>query len=154
MKLYLDTSIFGAFFDTEDQKRLKATEVLCKKIKREKYKGFISPVVFEEIARAPDNIKIALESKIKEVNPSLLNEIEESLILAEEYIKLGLAPEKYRNDARHVAVATVYGLDAVVSWNYRHLVNVARKRIIHSVNLRFGYSLIEIISPWEVVEID
>jgi len=99
MELYFDTSIFGAFFDTEDQKRLNATQVLCERVKDGKHKGFISPVAFEEIARAPDNIKIALESKIRGVNPALLNETEESLIIAKEYIKLGLTPEKYRNAA-------------------------------------------------------
>jgi len=55
-----------------------------------------------------------------------------------------------RNDARHIALATVADLDAVVSWNFRDMVNLKKKNIVHSVNARFGYRLIDIISPLEV----
>jgi hypothetical protein len=60
-----------------------------------------------------------------------------------------LLPAK-RNDARHIALATVADLDAIVSWNFRDMVNIRKKGIVHSVNARFGYRLIDIISPLEV----
>jgi hypothetical protein len=41
-------------------------------------------------------------------------------------------------------------MDAVVSWNFRHMVNLERKRLVHSVNVRLGYRLLDIVSPWEV----
>ena len=44
------------------------------------------------------------------------------------------------------------GVDAVVSWNFRDIVNIRTRRAVHSVNLRLGYPLIEIVSPEEVVE--
>jgi hypothetical protein len=65
-------------------------------------------------------------------------------------LRLVLPEDRAGNDLRHVAVATVAAADALVSWNFRHLVNVRTRRAVHAVNLRFGYPLIEIISPEEV----
>lgn len=59
-------------------------------------------------------------------------------------------PEKYRDDARHIAIGVVYDLDYIVSWNYKHMVNIAVRRLVDSVNIRLGYNPIEIISPEEV----
>jgi hypothetical protein len=61
-----------------------------------------------------------------------------------------IVPERYRNDLRHVAAATAAAADALVSWNFRHLVNIRTRRSVHAVNMRLGYPLIEIVSPEEV----
>lgn len=59
-------------------------------------------------------------------------------------------PPDYEDNARHVAVATASDIRVIVSWNFRHMVNIERKRRINSVNLREDYPLIDIVSPWEV----
>jgi len=51
----------------------------------------------------------------------------------------------------HIAVATVNGVDAVVSWNFRDIVNIRTRRSVHATNLRLGFPLIEIVSPEEVI---
>ena len=58
-----------------------------------------------------------------------------------------------RLDLRHLAVATINGVDAVVSWNFRDMVNIKTRRAVHSINLRLGFPLIEIVSPEEVIEV-
>jgi hypothetical protein len=42
-------------------------------------------------------------------------------------------------------------VDAVVSWNFRDIVNIRTRRSVHATNLRFGFPLIEIVSPEEVI---
>ena len=54
-------------------------------------------------------------------------------------------------DAEHIAIATLNRVDVVVSWNFRHIVNLQRIRGFNSVNLKRGYPLLEIRSPWEVI---
>jgi hypothetical protein len=61
-----------------------------------------------------------------------------------------VVPSRYRNDLRHVTVASASHVDALVSWNFRHLVNIRTRRAVHAVNVRLGYPLIEIVSPEEV----
>jgi len=67
------------------------------------------------------------------------------------YLQEGVVPAKFRDDARHIAVAVVNELDAVISWNYRHMVNIVTKRRVNAVNLKTGYKQIEILSPEEVL---
>jgi hypothetical protein len=56
-----------------------------------------------------------------------------------------------RADAQHIAIATVARVDVLVSWNFRHIVNLQRIRGYNSVNLRMGYPMIEIRTPREVL---
>ena len=43
-------------------------------------------------------------------------------------------------------------LDAVITWNYKHLANIRKSELFFSVNLERGFhKKIEIITPWEVV---
>lgn len=61
-------------------------------------------------------------------------------------------PAASRVDAFHVAIASVARADAVVSWNFKHLVQLQRIRAFHAVNVLRGYPLIEIRSPLEVTD--
>jgi len=76
---------------------------------------------------------------------------EETEALAQQYLRQGAIPKKSDEDARHVAIATIHHMDAVVSWNFRHLVNVRRIRRINIINEELGYRHIQIVSPEEVV---
>ncbi len=150
MRLYLETSVLGALADREDPRRPALTRHLLRAIASGVHEGVISNVVQEEMERAPTEIRETLVAGIQATPLELVVEDEESRSLFVEYLELGFVPDRYRNDLRHVAVATVAGVDALVSWNFRHLVNVRTRRAVHAVNLRLGYPLIEIISPEEV----
>ena len=56
-----------------------------------------------------------------------------------------------RSDALHIAIATVSGVDVLVSWNFKHIVNLNRIKLFNSVNLKEGYHLLEIRTPLEVI---
>jgi len=112
---------------------------------------YISDVVLDEIADAPMRLRPSLERVLREAQPRVLSESPESLRLAEAYVAARVVPVRFRDDARHVAVASVAAVDALVSWNFKHLVNFRRKRLVHSVNVRLGYPQIDIISPEEVL---
>lgn len=70
--------------------------------------------------------------------------------LAKAYIVEGIFPEKYIDDALHVAAASFYKIPYLVSWNFEHLVKVKTKKSVNSVNLLKGYKEIEIILPVEL----
>ena len=54
-------------------------------------------------------------------------------------------------DAQHIALATKSRVDVLVSWNFKHIVNLERIHGYNSVNLRRGYPQLEIRTPREVV---
>ena len=70
--------------------------------------------------------------------------------LADNYVKAGILPNKYWNDALHIAVAVVHGITFLVSWNFKHFVNVKTRQMVNLVNLKEGYGVIEIIAPPEL----
>ncbi len=71
--------------------------------------------------------------------------------LAAAYIQDGATGEGMRVDALHIALATVARVDVLVSWNFKHIVSLRRIRAYNGVNLKKGYPLLEIRSPWEVL---
>jgi predicted nucleic acid-binding protein len=150
VRLYLETSVLGALADREEPRRPELTRELSRRIAEGAHEGVISNVVQEELERAPAEVRKMLLAFLQDTPLELVVEDVESRSLFVEYVELGIVPERYRNDLRHVAVATVAGVDALVSWNFRHLVNIRTRRAVHGVNVRLGYPLIEIVSPEEV----
>ena len=143
-----------------------ASEVVLKEIakaplpRREELMGLIrqsDPSVFElgTVMKLVEHISIDLssirDSKIVKLfrDRALTKEAEE---LAQQYIKQKIVPENKIEDALHIAIATVAEIDAVVTWNYKHLANLRREELFQSVNLGSGYlKKIEIVTPMEVI---
>lgn len=146
-KTYVDTSVFGGVFDTEFEKYSKT---FFNKAQKGKYQIVVSEITFREIEKSPPKVKDFFGS-ICEKNIILASITEECLDLADKYLKAKVVTSKYRNDAFHVAVATVYKVDLLLSWNFKHIVNRARIHKFNAINLREGYSMIEIFSPREVI---
>ena len=77
---------------------------------------------------------------------------QEAEVLARNYIKEGALTEKCKNDARHIALASAYGgINVLVSWNFKHMVNFRRVQQYNSINLKLGYKDIDIRSPKEML---
>ena len=151
MRLYLDTSVIGALFDSEMPQRMEITRTLLRSIINGKHTGIISNIVLEEIERTPEEFKEKIIVEMRKIPLQIISEDEASADLLEFYEKEGFIRRGARLDLRHLAVATVNGVDAVVSWNFRDIVNIRTRRSVHSTNLRLGFPLIEIVSPEEVV---
>ncbi|MBL7132080.1 MAG: PIN domain nuclease [Candidatus Omnitrophica bacterium] len=155
MRLYLDASIINfALAEDIPLEEKEITKKLCKEINKGKFDGFISEVVLREIANTKDPLRrdklvkfirsLELE-EILEVN----NEID---ALAEKYINEKIIPVTYRDDALHIALTSVNGLDILVSWNFKHLVKHKTRVEVTGVNTLLGYKNIDICAPWEVIE--
>jgi predicted nucleic acid-binding protein len=101
---------------------------------------------FFACSRASTKGRTALELVAK--FPILPN-TKEAEKLASHYIRHGAIPEKHINDALHLAIATVHNVDYLVSWNFRHLVNVRTIKQVQAINMLYGYPVIQIIAPPE-----
>jgi hypothetical protein len=150
----LDTSIFGAICDSGLEERLVATRYVLDGLAQARWEGFVSTLVLEEVDRAPEPVRGKIEIELRRTGVTLLEESRDSLRLARLYIASGAIPASAEADARHIAVATVNGVHAVISWNFRHMVNLTRRRQVNSVNLRESLALLDIVSPWEIIDED
>jgi len=143
-KLYLDTSVIGGYFDEEFK---EATRRLWELAETGRYELVTSQVTLDEIEGAPENVRNLLESTFETFLP-IPPEADE---LAAAYIEHQVVTPKYYEDALHVAVATVSGINPVVSWNFKHLVNLTREESFNAVNLLNGRPQLRIVNPKELV---
>lgn len=150
VRLYLDTSVLGAVCDPGPEERLVATRRLLGGLADGRWDGYISTLVLEEVERAPKSIREMIAAELRNSRLAVLEESPQSLALARMYVTAGAIPADYEDDARHIAIATISDIRVIVSWNFRHMVNIERKRKINSVNLREGLPFLDLVSPWEV----
>ena len=108
-----------------------------------------SLVAAEELIEAPERVRELFNSTFEAAD--VLNITEEIDHLAATYVAQGVVTPKYEDDARHVAACTVNRIDFLVSWNFRHMVNVQRETAFNGVNLLNGYPAIRIVNPLEII---
>ena len=110
----------------------------------------VSSLTSREVARAPAEVRNVYR-ELLDTGAELIPVPGEAVELADKYIDSGILSPNYRNDAVHIATATVCGLDMLLSWNFKHIVHYDKIRLFNGINLELGYKLIEIHSPMEVV---
>ena len=110
----------------------------------------LSELTLRELETAPEAVRKLVPS-VPRAHLEPLGLSPEAEELAEAYIQEGAIGVGMRVDALHIALATVARVDVLVSWNFKHIVNLRRIHAYNAVNLKKGYPLLEIRSPWEVL---
>ncbi len=143
--IYVDTSVIGGCLDPEFQEWSKA---ILKDFQLGTFKILLSELTEAEIAEAPDEVqKIYLE--FRKFTNRILEFETEAVELADAYLKHRILTSNYRNDARHIAIATIAGADLLISWNFKHIVHFEKIQRFNAVNIEMGYKPISIYSPRE-----
>ncbi len=146
-RIYTDTSVLGG---CEDEEFAEHSVRLIQSFVRGERVLVLSSLTIQELAAAPAEVRSRLAS-VPEGHIETLQLGLEARDLAEAYMSAGVLPTKMRADAQHIAIATVARVDVLVSWNFKHIVNLQRIHGYNSVNLRKGYPMIEIRTPREVL---
>jgi hypothetical protein len=152
MKLYIETSVPNMLFhdDAPDLRRMTVEFFEWAKLCSDEF--FTSGVTEEEISRAPAVLRAKLVTALRSLRPQLLNADAEARGLAQMYLRAGILPPRFSDDALHVAVAVCHRMDVIVSWNMKHLANMRRVDQINRLNLQYGLPSIRIHTPTEVIE--
>jgi len=146
--LYLDTSVPSAYYDNRAKERQEATVNFWRNTLGN-YRPCLSEITVEELEATKDPRLIRNFRKlIKGIRVLKVNQRVRDL--ATIYVERGIFPEKYIDDALHVAAASLYKVSYLVSWNFEHLVKVRTRKLVNSVNVSEGFNEIEIISPQEL----
>lgn len=147
MQFYLDTSIFGGYFEDEFS---EWSTKLIHSIENGEHYAIISDITIKEIEKAPEHV-FNLFQRVIQSNAEFVLMDKRAEDLANLYLKEKIVSQKYKADALHIAIATVNKIDVLVSWNFKHIVHLDKIRLYNAVNLKYGYSIIEIRSPREIV---
>ena len=147
-RIYIDTSIVGGFFDTVFEKE---TKLLFKRLENKEIIFVVSDVLFDELENAPSNVKFLLDN-YDENSLERVVLTEEARQLADKYIVENVVGSTSLDDCRHIALATINKVDVLVSWNFRHIVNLNRIKGYNAVNLKNGYFTLEIRNPKDIID--
>lgn len=148
LRIYIDTSVLGGCEDDEFRDHSRR---LIDAFVRGDYTLVLSELALRELATAPEAVRKAA-SGVPEAHIESLALSREAEELAEEYIDEGAVGARMRADALHIALATVARVDVLVSWNFKHIVNLRRIHAYNAVNLKHDYPLLEIRSPRELLD--
>ncbi|HEX2164648.1 MAG TPA: PIN domain-containing protein [Thermoanaerobaculia bacterium] len=146
-RVYVDTSVFGGCLEAEFRTPSNRLLAACE---RGALRLVISEMTIAELEAAPDEVRGILR-QVPTDEVELLLVTPEADELAAAYLADGAIGARMRADALHIAAATIARVDVLVSWNFRHIVNLQRIHAYNSVNLKRGYPLLEIRTPREVV---
>lgn len=152
LKLYLETSVWNFLFADDAPEKKAATEKFFEEVESGKYEIFVSEMVNAEIKDAPDAKRKLLRRMMEKYGAIQLDEDEEVYRLVEMYIQNGVLTANHIDDLTHVAYASVNGMNALISWNQKHLVKMKTQDLANSMNLAMGYHLVQIRTPQEVIE--
>lgn len=147
-RIYLDTSVIGGCFDKEF---MEWSNKFIKLIIDGSVIGVFSDLTLKELEMAPKQILNLVES-IPTKNKELIELDDDSKKLAQLYIHEKACHQKHLADCQHIAIASISGVSALVSWNFKHIVNLQKIRLYNAVNLKYGYNPIEIRTPREVLD--
>lgn len=153
LKLCLDTSVWNFYFADDAPDKRDITKDFFASIEKGDYEIFISDVVFQEINDADEPKRKVLFDLINKNKPTELAISEEMKELTEAYMSRRIIPDNKREDAAHVAIATFSEIDAVITWNYKHLANLRKAELFNAINLEMGCTKrLELVTPMEVSE--
>ena len=147
-RIYIDTSIVGGFFDEEFEKE---TKLLFQRLEDREVVFVVSNVLIDELRNAPSNVKHLLDEYDERLVEKVVS-TDEARELAQKYIAEKVVGKASLDDCMHIAVATINKADVLASWNFKHIVNLERIRGYNSVNLKNGYTPLEIRNPKELID--
>ncbi|MDR1510319.1 MAG: PIN domain-containing protein [Synergistaceae bacterium] len=153
LRLYLDTSVISHLDQQDAPERMAETRKLWEKIKAGEYEVVLSDVDFLEIGKCNDAKRNTLLDYLKEIEYTVVEVQgdEQAARIASRIIDLGILRQKSFDDCQHIAAAIMSGSDVIVSWNFRHMVNIRTIKGVRAVTALEGYKDILILDPFSLI---
>lgn len=143
LRIYTDTSVLGGGFD---YLFADASRGVIEKAVHGEIMLLLSEHVFDELKRAPGQVRSLVE-RMPHDSYERTQITSDARKLHEIYMNDSVVPRKAAADALHVACATVARANAIVSWNYKHIVHKRRRERFNELNRHLGYEPLRICTP-------
>ncbi len=149
-RIYIDTLVVGGQFDKEFS---TDTIPFFEAVTSGQIIVIVSDLLEAELLRAPQHVRdfLATLSSGQIENIRLTQDAAE---LADQYILAKVVGQTSRADCQHIAMATTVKADVLVSWNFKHIVNLDKIRGYNGINYQLGHHMIEIRTPKEIINYD
>jgi predicted nucleic acid-binding protein len=152
LKIYLDTSVISYLDQRDSPERMAETLAFWDSAVANKHNIAISDLTMIEVNNCFDPKRAFMQEKIAQIQYEEVFRNDETQRLSELYFERGGLPPKSRDDAQHIAIATVYDCNIILSWNFKHIVNLRAITAVEAVNIQEGYRTLRIMSPTMLLE--
>ncbi|MDJ1182407.1 type II toxin-antitoxin system VapC family toxin [Roseofilum casamattae] len=151
--VYIETSILGYLTARPSRDIIVAANAEITRewweTRHSDFQLYSSLVVVKEVAQgdtqmASERLTIISSLALLSLNPTVFD-------LAEQFLERSNLPEKANIDAIHIAVATVHGMNYLLTWNCKHIANAQIQRKLAEISLDFGYKLPILCTPYELL---
>lgn len=153
LRFYLETSVFGVLSDPEPSAQRESTLYFLDVASFRNVELYSSLVTLYDLDVAPARVRQVAEARYSALE-GFLEETEESDLIADALVAYGVFSRKQGPEARHVAIAAAFGLDAVVSWDFHGMVNMQCRRGVQAVCSLLGFRAPDLVSPEEALRED
>ncbi len=152
LKVYLDTSVISHLFQDDTPEKMEDTRKLWELFKEEKYSIYLSTVTLDELSDCKEPKKSQMYNCLSQIKYTPIQITEPMSEIAQQIIDMGILTEKSYDDCQHIAAAVINGCDCILSWNFKHIVNIKTIRGVRAITNLKGYKPIEIINPSVLLE--
>lgn len=148
LRIYLDTSVISHLEQEDVPEKMEQTRKLWEILQKGKYEVVISDLVLAEINECKEPKKSLLQEYVSQINYERVEVTEETEEIANEIINEGILNPKSFDDCLHIASAILNDCNIIVSWNFKHMVNVDTINGVRRITFAKRYNNIDIYAPY------
>ena len=152
LNVYLDTSVISHLLQEYVPEKMSDTRQLWEMFKAGKYEVYLSTVTLEEVADCPEPKRSEFRKYLEQIEYTVLGITDEMEIVAHKMIEMGILTKKSYDDCQHIAAAVVAECNCIISWNFKHIVNIKTIHGVRAITNLTGYKTIDILSPTVLLE--
>ncbi len=152
LKVYLDTSVISHLLQEDVPEKMADTRQLWEMFRTGKYEVYLSTVTLEELKGCSEPKQSQLFDYLGLIEYTLVQVDDNVADIAEQIIEMGILTKKSYDDCQHIGAAIVSECDCIISWNFKHIVNIKTIRGIRAITNLKGHKPIEILNPSVLLE--
>ena len=147
LKLYFDTSVISHLDQQDSPDKMADTLRLWEKLKGGAFNAVLSSVTFDELLDCMPDKRATLAGYLAQIQYERVEVDADVLRIAGNMVSMGILKQKSFDDCQHIASAVVSGCDAVVSWNFKHIVNHRTMQGVKAITALEGRADLLIYTP-------
>lgn len=147
IKVYLDTSVVSHLWQLDAIEKMQETLMLWEKFKKGKFDIYLSLLTLEEINGCNETKRDKLSEHLRQIKYKILNVTDDAENIADMIVNMKILTKKSIDDCTHIGVAVSNGLDYLISWNFKHMVNIKTVNGVRAISILNGYKTIDLVTP-------
>ena len=147
LKVYLDTSVISHLMQEDAPEKMADTLALWTQFEAGKYDICLSQLTLDEVGECHEPKRTMLYEYLSKIAYTKLEITDEVLRFANHIVGMGILTPKSIDDCQHIATAVVHGCDCIISWNFKHIVNIKTIKGVRAITHLESYKDIDIMNP-------